>query len=90
VSLEPAFPSLILIMRRSLQGGLILAGLLSTAACSQPPNPIVARDPIPQPPPGYRVVCSSTSMPFYTVIADCDPVFVPIRKEERAVVRVKG
>jgi hypothetical protein len=66
-----------------------LAGL-SAAACSRPPNPVVAHDPIPEPPPGYRVVCSSSPTIFYGFSSACAPGQRPVLIEERTTVRVRG
>ena len=63
---------------------------LSAAACSRAPNPVVAHDPIPQPPPGYAVRCSSTPFILNGYISRCTPGYRPAVIEERAVVRAKG
>jgi hypothetical protein len=60
------------------------------AACSRAPNPVVAHDPIPQPPPGYAVRCSSTPFVLNGYISRCTPGYKPAVIEERAVVRAKG
>jgi hypothetical protein len=64
---------------------LAAAGL---CACSRPPNPVVAHDPIPQPPPGYAVRCSSTPFVLNGYLTHCTPGLKPV--EERVVVRAKG
>lgn len=74
--------------RRMIHGAAILATLCLTGACSLPPNLVVARDPVPPPPPGYRVECRSHPILFDTVIGDCREV--PVRTERRVVVRAKG
>ena len=71
---------------------LMVASLaaLSAAACSRPPNLVVAHDPIPPPPPGYRAICSSSPTIFYGFVSTCLPVQAPAVIEERTVVRSKG
>jgi hypothetical protein len=71
---------------------LILVGLagLSAAACSRAPNPVIAHDPIPEPPPGYKVVCSSSPFIFHGFVSSCQPGQRPVLVEERVVVRAKG
>ena len=66
----------------------VLGAALSVAACSRAPNPVVAHDPIPQPPPGYAVRCSATPFIFNGYLATCTPGIRPV--EERTVVRAKG
>ena len=68
----------------------VLALGLSAAACSRTPNPVVAHDPIPQPPAGYAVQCSSTPFIFNGYITRCTPGYKPGTVEERVVVRAKG
>ena len=67
----------------------LLGAALSAAACSRAPNPVVAHDPIPQPPPGYAVRCSSTPFILNGYISRCTPGRKGVI-EERAVVRAKG
>lgn len=73
---------------RMFRGVFVLATLCLATACSQPPNRVVARDPIPPPRPGYRVVCESHPFIFNAYIGECREV--PIRTETRTVVRAKG
>jgi hypothetical protein len=68
--------------------GAALFGALCLAGCSLPPNLVVARDPIPPPPPGYRVTCDTYPFLFETAIGNCREV--PVRTERRVVVRAKG
>jgi hypothetical protein len=76
--------------RRLARLALLAAGFSSIAGCSLPPNPIVARDPIPQPPPGYKVVCASRPFILNAYFTNCTPVLVPLEVDQRTVVRVKG
>ncbi len=70
---------------------LIALGLVqAVAGCSQPPNRVVARDPIPQPPPGYKVRCTSHPFIFDAYLGHCTPVSAPVVPNERNSVRVKG
>lgn len=63
------------------------AALLAIGGCGTP-NPIVARDPVPPPPPGYRVVCQSTPFVLNAFISSCQPMQAPVVVvRERAVVR---
>jgi hypothetical protein len=62
------------------------ACLLAIGGCGTP-NPIVARDPVPRPPPGYRVVCQSTPFVLNAFFSSCEPVQVPVVVRQRAVVR---
>ena len=72
-----------------LKAAPVLAAALMLGACNTV-NPIVYRDPIPPPPPGYRVVCSSFPLIVtYHYISDCTPVGPPVR-ERRMTVRAKG
>jgi hypothetical protein len=57
-------------------------------ACSAPPNLIVARDPIPPPPPGYQVLCRTSPGLFWTQHANCIAAGGVILKER--IVRVRG
>jgi hypothetical protein len=66
----------------------VLLAAAGLCACSRPPNPVVAHDPIPQPPPGYAVRCSSTPFILNGYIAYCIPGLKPV--EERVIVRAKG
>jgi hypothetical protein len=68
----------------------MLTALGLIAGCSQPPNPIVARDPIPQPPPGYRVACASRPFLFNAYVTNCSPVLVPVEVDRGTIVRAKG
>jgi hypothetical protein len=72
-----------------IHGAALAATLCLTGGCSLPPNLVVARDPIPPPPPGYRVKCDTYPFLFETAIGDCREV-VPVRTERRVVVRAKG
>ena len=63
---------------------------LSAAACSRPPNPAIAHDPVPQPLPGYKVVCSSTPIIFYGFLTSCAPGQTPVLVRERTIVRARG
>jgi hypothetical protein len=62
---------------------------LSASACSRTPNPVVAHDPIPQPPPGYAVRCSSTPFILNGYISRCTPGRKGVI-DERTVVRARG
>jgi hypothetical protein len=74
--------------RHMIKGAIVLATLCA-AGCSLPPNLVVARDPIPPPPPDYKVVCSSVTVPpFKDVVSHCRPA--PAKVETRTVVRAKG
>ena len=75
--------------RRMINRAAMLGTLCFTGACSLPPNLVVARDPIPPPPPGFRVECRSYPVLFDAVIGDCREV-VRVRTERRVVVRAKG
>jgi hypothetical protein len=66
----------------------VLLAAAGLCACSRPPNPVVAHDPIPQPPPGYAVRCSSTPFILNGYITHCTPGLKPL--EERVIVRAKG
>ncbi len=73
-------------MRPMARAALLLAIPLLVAACSHAPNPIIARDPLPPPPPGYRVACDTYEAPFYLYHGHCRPVAPPAP----AVVRARG
>ena len=66
----------------------VLLAAAGLCACSRPPNPVIAHDPIPQPPPGYAVRCSSTPFILNGYITHCTPGLKPV--EERVIVRAKG
>jgi len=66
----------------------VLLGAAGLCACSRQPNPVVAHDPIPQPPPGYAVRCSSTPFILNGYITRCTPGLKAI--EEGLIVRAKG
>jgi len=74
--------------RRLIQRAALLATLCLTGACSLPPNLVVARDPVPPPPPTYRVECKSHPVLFDAYIGDCREV--PVRTQRHVVVRAKG
>jgi hypothetical protein len=60
-------------MRFTARAVLLVSIPLLLAACATGPNQIVARDPLPPPPPGYRVVCDTSRAPFYLYQASCRP-----------------
>lgn len=62
------------------------ACLLAAGGCGTP-NPIIARDPLPPPPPGYRVACQSTPFVLNAFFSSCVPVQAPVVVRQRAVVR---
>lgn len=64
---------------------LAAAGLLAVGGCGTP-NPIIARDPIAQPPRGYRVECYSSPSLFNAYPTACRPV-VPLPPERRVVLK---
>ena len=62
----------------------VVAICLPAASCG--PNPVIARDPVPQPPPGYKVECRSA--PFLlSVVTSCTPVRTGPTREERILIR---
>jgi hypothetical protein len=65
------------------------AAALSAGACSRTPNPVVAHDPVPQPPPGYAVRCTSTPFILNGYISRCTPGRKGVI-EERTFVRARG
>ena len=68
---------------------LLVASLLG--GCSLPPNPVVARDPLPPPAPGTRIACKTTPpVILNTAISSCAPVEERRVIERRTVVRAKG
>jgi hypothetical protein len=71
-----------------IHGAALFGTLCFAGGCSLPPNLVVARDPIPPPPPGYRVECGSHPILFDAYIGTCREV--PVRTERRVVVRAKG
>lgn len=72
---------------KPVAAALAAAALLALCACGTP-NPIVARDPIPPPPPGHRVVCHTTPFLFNAQLSSCLPVREPVVVvEKRPVVR---
>lgn len=73
-----------------LRRAVILGGALAAAACSRPPNPVVAHDPIPQPPLAYRATCASVPTIFHGYWSHCAATVAPAAIEERTVVRAKG
>jgi hypothetical protein len=60
--------------------------LLLVAACSHAHPAGVAYEPNPSPPPGYRVVCTSTPLLLNAYITNC----IPAAGEQVAVVRAKS
>lgn len=72
------------------RAAMILGGALAAASCSRPPNPVVAHDPIPQPPPGYVVTCGAFPVILHGYWAYCAPGQRPAVIEERTLVRTKG
>jgi hypothetical protein len=66
----------------------LAAACVSVSACSQA-NPVIARDPLPPPPPGYRVVCESHPL-VIGFISNCVPGQSPVIVRERAAVRARG
>lgn len=75
---------------RGLKLVSVLLAALSVAACSLPPNPVIAHDPVPPPAPGYKVVCSSTPFIFYSFITHCAPGERPVLVKEQTIVRARG
>lgn len=73
-------------MRLAARAVLLALTAASLAACARAPNQIVARDPLPVPPPGYAVTCDTYPAPFYLYIGSCRPVApAPV-----TVVRARG
>jgi hypothetical protein len=73
-------------LARGLGTAFVVAGSMLLAGCAVGPNPVIARDPIPPPPPDHRVEC--TNIPLirhhhWTYCAEAAP-------PETAVVQVKG
>ncbi len=67
-------------------GFLAMTGLVG---CSQPPNPVIARDPIPPPPAGYTVLCRSHPVILNGYFSHCAPA-APAIERGQAVIRAKG
>jgi hypothetical protein len=73
-------------MRLAARAVLLALSVASLAACAHAPNQIVARDPLPPPPPGYSVACQTYVAPFYLYQSSCRPVApAPV-----AVVQARG
>ncbi len=49
-------------LARALGPALAAAGALLLAGCAVGPNPVIARDPIPPPPPDLRVDCTNIAL----------------------------
>ena len=80
------------IVRHSLaKAALLAAGLGVLGGCSQPPNSVVARDPLGAPDPTTRISCQTTPpLVFNTRVSGCEPIEQGRPIERRTVVRVKG
>lgn len=72
-------------MHPAVRAALVLALPLMATACAS--NQIVARDPEPPPPAGYRVACGTVGLPFYLRFSHCEPVAPPARAK---ALRVRG
>jgi hypothetical protein len=72
-------------MRRAMKFAGALAGAVLVSACSH--APVVLGDPNPPPPPGYRVICNTWSVPLATASTACTGVIAP---EDRVVLHAKG
>ena len=66
------------------------AALAATASLTACASALPERGPAPPPPLGYRVVCTTTPLPFYVFASGCTAVEVPAATERRTVVRAKG
>jgi hypothetical protein len=75
-------------MGPAARGIAALALALAAAACSRPPNPVVAHDPIPPPSPAYAARCYSSPTIFHGYAGACRPILRPV--EERVIVRASG
>ena len=59
---------------RPLHAAIVASGLiLAASGCTRAPNPVVARDPIQPPPPGYAVSCETSRWPLGIVQSRCAP-----------------
>ena len=83
-------------MRRRLTILLALAAPSGLGACGTSHFSDVAQSPNPAPPPGYRVVCSTSPILLLYVPtlldpyrSNCEPVQAPVI-EQRVVVQAKG
>ena len=63
---------------------------LAATACSRPPNPVVAHDPIPPPSAAFAARCYSSPTIFHGYASACRPIARPVVIEERTVVRARG
>jgi hypothetical protein len=78
-------------MRVLAKAVLFAASLAILGACSQPPNPVVARDPLPPPDPRTRIACETTPPLVFNIrISGCAPVEQHRVIERGTVVRTKG
>ncbi|MCJ2037210.1 hypothetical protein [Methylobacterium sp. J-068] len=68
--------------RVALATALALSG--TAGACA--PKPIVARDPVPAPGPGFGYVCDSRPVVLNAYSTNCEPTM----REPTAVLRAKG
>ncbi len=73
-------------MRLAARAVLLALAAASLAACAHAPNQIVARDPLPPPPPGYAVECATYPAPFYLYVGSCRPAVTA----PATVVRARG
>jgi hypothetical protein len=62
----------------------VLAAALLLSACSHAP---LVGHPNPPPPPGYKVICSTSAVPIAAAATSCIGVIAP---DGRVVLRVKG
>ena len=70
---------------------ICLAACALVGGCSLPPNPVVARDPIPPPSPAAKFSCVTTPpVILNTAISHCRPVEERRIIEQRTIVRAKG
>lgn len=58
-------------------------------ACARIDHPVVARDPVPPPPPGYQVVCDPGIVLLNAITRNCQ-VVDPAVVRRTTVVRAKG
>lgn len=77
-------------MRLLCKAAVALSAAASLAACDVHTTAFPERGPAPPPPPGYRAVCSTSALPFYTFSSTCTPVRDTTIIERRVVVRAKG
>jgi hypothetical protein len=74
-----------MLMRRVFTAAGVLAALL-LSGCSHAPI-VAVRHPNPPPPPGYKVICSTSPIPIAAAVTSCIGVIAP---DDRVVLRVRG